>query len=83
MAKQKSSKKTPNKKVDNEILAVIYSFLAISLSIIGILEIGPAGVLLSRIMYFFVGVIENILFASVIIIALLLLLFVAFVVSNK
>ena len=44
MAKQKSSKKTANKKIDNEILLILYSFLAISLSIIGILEIGPAGV---------------------------------------
>ena len=73
MAKQKSSKKTPNNKLDNEILIVIYSFLAISLSIIGILEIGPAGILFSRLMYFFVGVLENILFAIVIIIAVLVL----------
>ena len=73
MAKQKTSKKTPNKSVDNEVLAIIYSFLAIALSIIGILEIGPAGVLLSRLMYFFVGVLENILFGLVIVGAILVI----------
>lgn len=73
MAKQKKSKKTPNKKFDDEILMIIYSFLSISLSIIGILEIGPAGILLSRLMYFLVGILENIVFAIIILIALLVL----------
>lgn len=73
MAKQKNSKKTANKKIDNEILIVLYSFLTISLSIIGILEIGPAGILLSRLMYFLIGVLENIVFAGVIVVALFVL----------
>lgn len=73
MAKQKNSKKTANKKIDNEILIVLYSFLAIALSIIGILEIGPAGILLSRLMYFLIGILENIVFAGVIVVALFVL----------
>lgn len=73
MAKQKSSKKTANKKIDNEILMILYSFLAISLSIIGILEIGPAGILFSRLMYFLIGILENIVFAGIILIALFVL----------
>lgn len=73
MAKQKSSKKTANKKIDNEIMIILYSFLAIALSIIGILEIGPAGILLSRLMYFLIGILENIVFAGIIIVALFVL----------
>ena len=73
MAKQKNSKKTANKKIDNEIMIILYSFLAIALSIIGILEIGPAGILLSRLMYFLIGVLENIVFAGVIVVALFVL----------
>lgn len=73
MAKQKNSKKTANKKIDNEIMIILYSFLAIALSIIGILEIGPAGILLSRLMYFLIGILENIVFAGVIVVALFVL----------
>ena len=73
MTKQKNAKKTTNKKMDNEILTVIYAFLAIALSIIGILEIGPAGIALGRVMYFLVGMLGNVVFAFVILIAILVL----------
>lgn len=73
MAKQKNSKKTPSKKIDDEILTIIYCFLAISLSIIGLLEIGPAGVFLSRVMYFLVGILENVIFGLIILVAIFVL----------
>ena len=73
MTKQKNARKTTNKKLDNEILTIIYAFLAIALSIIGILEIGPAGVALGRVMFFLVGVLGNIVFAFIIILSVLIL----------
>ena len=73
MTKQKNARKTTNKKLDHEILTIIYAFLAIALSIIGILEIGPAGVALGRVMFFLVGVLGNIVFAFIIILSVLIL----------
>lgn len=73
MAKQKSRKKSNTKKMDVEILTIIYSLLAIALSLIGILELGFFGIGLSRTMRFLVGYLEKIVFVVVIFGALLTL----------
>lgn len=72
MTKKKNSKKT-EKKVDHEILMIIYSFLAISLSIIGLLQIGPAGIVLSRIMFFLVGTLGSVVYGGIILVAIFIL----------
>lgn len=69
MAKQKNSKKNTKKQMDQEILAMIYALLLIFLSLIGILELGPVGIALSRLMLFLVGYLENVVFGLIIIIS--------------
>lgn len=73
MAKSKKTVKSNKKKVDQEILTVIYSLLCITLSIIGILDLGLIGHILMRFMDYLFGFLGNLVFISLIFVSCLLL----------
>lgn len=73
MAKNKKSSKSNKKKVDQEILIVIYSLLGITISIIGILDLGLIGHILCRVMDYLFGYLGNLVFAGVILLCILVL----------
>lgn len=73
MAKSKKSRKSNSKKVDQEILVIIYALLCITLSIIGILRLGLVGEMLTRLMVYLVGYLSNVVYLGIIMIGLLML----------
>ena len=65
MAKSKRSAKKTENKVDNEILTYIYALLLITLSIIGILNVGIVGTLMSNIVKYFFGNLYGVVYLGV------------------
>ena len=73
MAKSKKSSKSNSKKVDQEILVIIYALLCITLSIIGILRLGLVGEMLTRFMTYLVGYLANVVYLGIIAVGVMML----------
>lgn len=74
MAKSKRSAKKTENKVDNEILTYIYALLLITLSIIGILNVGIVGTLMSNIVKYFFGNLYGVVYLGVCVVGVMMLL---------
>lgn len=73
MAKKKSRNKKNQPVLENEITFYIYSLIVITLSVIGILELGIVGELLTKIVKYLVGNMYGIFYVLVIILTAILM----------
>lgn len=73
MAKTKKSSRKPLKKKDQEILIYLYALLCITLSVIGLLEIGIVGIFLTSIIRYFFGNFYAMVYAFAIVAGVMLL----------
>lgn len=74
MAKTKKASKQTKKTMDSEILTYIYALLCITLSIIGLLNIGVVGTFLTSIIRYFFGELYGVVYAALIVCGMMLLL---------